>query len=534
MNARVEFGKVSRAISIAGCCLLLSCSRSAFSAGVTIITHGLNGDTDGWVTGMANQIPNYDRFVGTNYSCYHVYFFYSADSYFLTAALDAGSEPLSPESGEIILKLDWRQLADGNSYNTYQVAAAVVPALLSTNFIVELAGHALAELPIHLIGHSRGGSLACEISRQLGTNGVWVDHLTTLDPRPLNNDGFNDFIYSAVDAPARTYVNVLFHDNYWQNLALFVYGESVAGAYVRELVSLSGGYSGLSGSHSDVHLWYHATLDWRTPASDTEASVTSTERQNWWVAYEGQGFVSGFLYSLIGGGDRTSLDRPVGPGYAAIQEGYNEWWDLGAGTSNNRTALATNNGNWPNVLKFNRTSTNQVVQGQTMPVAFYYQWAKSNTNLATLSIYLDDDLNPFNTNQVLVQEIPLPGTGAAFVGMAATNLTLFASNAPVGLHAVLGKITGAGRTRYLYAPEWVEIIPIRQPPLLDIAKLDSPSTDCRIGVIGQPGQTVVLQYSPDLQIWFVLATNTLTADRWDYTNSPPSGTEARFYRVVLP
>jgi len=134
--------------------------HSTNAAGVTIITHGLNGDTDGWVTGMANQILNYEQFVGTNYSSYHVYFFYGAGSYFLTVARDGGSDPLSSESGEIILKLDWRQLADGNSYNTYQVASAIVPALLSTNFITELRGHALAELPIHMIGHSRGGSLA--------------------------------------------------------------------------------------------------------------------------------------------------------------------------------------------------------------------------------------------------------------------------------------------------------------------------------------------------------------------------------------
>ncbi len=54
--------------------LLLS-SLSACAGGVTIITHGLNGDTDGWVSGMAGRIPSYERFVGTNHSSYHVYFF---------------------------------------------------------------------------------------------------------------------------------------------------------------------------------------------------------------------------------------------------------------------------------------------------------------------------------------------------------------------------------------------------------------------------------------------------------------------------
>src|SRR5262245_20603149 len=110
------------------------------SAGVTIITHGLNGDVDGWVTGMATNIPNYARFFGTNYSCYEMYFYPSNSSYYLTAQRVAGNPATTPASGEIVIKLDWRQLADGSLYNTYHVATAVAPALLSTNFIPELGG----------------------------------------------------------------------------------------------------------------------------------------------------------------------------------------------------------------------------------------------------------------------------------------------------------------------------------------------------------------------------------------------------------
>jgi len=59
---------------------------------------------------------------------------------------------------------------------------------------------------------------------------------------------------------------------YWQHLGdglFYANGESVAGAYVRQLTNLNGGYSS---SHSDAHLWYHGTIDWNTPASDTEAT----------------------------------------------------------------------------------------------------------------------------------------------------------------------------------------------------------------------------------------------------------------------
>jgi len=505
-------------------------------AGVTVITHGLNGNVDGWVTGLADKIPGYYRFPGTNFTCYEMSFFLSGSTYYLAANRVAGSHPASPGSGEIIVKLDWRDMAaGGDTYNTYQVASAITPALLNTNFIPELGGHALAEFPLHFIGHSRGGSLLSEVSRQLGTNGIWIDHLTTLDPHPLNDPAFtwDWLLYSAVDAPVNTYQNVLFHDNYWQNIGTLVYGKAVAGAYVRKLTNLNGGYAdATTGPHSDVHLWYHGTVDLVTPTTDTEASLTATERTNWWAVAESAGAQAGFEYSLIGHGDRTSTDQPVGPGFPMIRDGYNQWWDLGAGVANNRTALATNNGNWPNLIKFNRATTNQVVQGQGMPVKFYYQWARPNTSLATISISLDDDLNPINTNQTLLRQITVPGNGAASISFSTTNLTLSASNAAPGLHAVLAKITGGGFTRYLYAPELVEVVAPRLPPTLDIAKLNA--TQYRIGVNGAAGQTVVLQSSPDLVNWSALATNTLATNRWDYTHTPATSPNPRYYRGVLP
>ena len=51
--------------------------------------------------------------------------------------------------------------------------------------IPEMGGRPLAQLPLHLIGHSRGGSVVTEMARLLGAQGVWVDQVTTLDPRPV-------------------------------------------------------------------------------------------------------------------------------------------------------------------------------------------------------------------------------------------------------------------------------------------------------------------------------------------------------------
>ena len=90
------------------------------------------GDFDGAEdSAVTRNIP------GTNYSCYEIYFVAAGTGYTLTWRRLAGALPA--DSGEIVVKLDWRQLAN-NSYSTYQVASMVVPKLLDTDFIGRLAG----------------------------------------------------------------------------------------------------------------------------------------------------------------------------------------------------------------------------------------------------------------------------------------------------------------------------------------------------------------------------------------------------------
>ncbi len=503
--------------------------QQCFAAGVTIITHGLSGNADDWVRSMADRMGSYYRFPGSGFTCYELYFTLSGGNYVLTWQRLGGVAPPSTESAEIFIKLDWGQLAN-NSYSTYDIAAAVVPRLLQTNFIAELNGHALAELPIHLVGHSRGGSLVCQMSRLLGTNGVWVDHLTTLDPHPLNNDGFFDFPYTVVDAPARTYENVLFHDNYFQTLNLLFYGEPIAGAYVRELTFLEGGYEGAAASHSDAHLWYHGTIDLRVPANDSVASVTSAEREDWWTTDESYGVLAGYHYSLIGGGDRLSVRQPNGFGTSRIRDGYNQWWDFGAGLSNNRTALPSNNGNWPSLIRFNLAGTNLVAHGQSNAVTIYYQWAKPAASVATISVYIDDDFNPYNGNERLVRQLTASGTGSGQIGSGTVSINLNEINATPGSHSLYAKIIGEGRTRYLYAPEILTVVSSLQPPHLGIAR--NIGGEIHVDVAGVPGQRFVLQGSQDFESWQPLATNWLATNSWSYLFSP-SPASLRFYRTVL-
>lgn len=505
---------------------------------MTIITHGfeLGSTYPTWVTAMADEIPQYYHFPGTNFTTYKLTLTYSSPNYLFSFTRTNGTAPALTDSGEIIVELDWSSISGDvfDSYaNTSNVGLALSRVLMLTNAIAELNGHALVEYPIHLIGHSRGGSLMAQTSFLLGTNGIWVDQVTSLDPYPINNDGNVDFPASITDATAKhTYANVLFADDYWQDLGGGFLsgdpdGEPVTGAYVRQLSNLSNGYNN---DHSNVHLWYHGTIELITPANDTGATITSAERTNWWVLYEKDGTNAGFYYSLIGGGDRTSTDIPLGlPSDPAIRSGYNQFWDFGAGTSANRTALSANNGTWPNIIKFNVTGTNVVMAGTSISTTLYYQYA--GTSNLTASIFYDEDFNSHNSNSISVLQLTPPATGSGNVNHY-QNLTLATTNVPAGIYSVYAKISDGAHTRYLYTPQLIEILSNRQPPTLDISTLNN--TQLVIGVNGMSGQRIMLQSSPDLRAWTLLATNTLGASRWNYTNALTVGLEQQFYRAVLP
>jgi hypothetical protein len=265
-----------------------------------------------------------------------------------------------------------------------------------------------------------------------------------------------------------------------------------------------------------------------TPASDTEATITSTERANWWVSDERAGTNAGFEYSLIGGGDRLSTVEPAGKGFPAIVDGYNQWWDFGAGTSANRTPLPAYKGTWPNIIKFDVTGTNVVATGQPIATKFYYQYGGASNNV-TAQFYFDRDFNPYNTNNIPITQISLTNTGINSVDVDSVNLTT--TNISPGAYAIYGRISDGVHTRYLYAPELVEVVSSPQPPVLGIVKLNG--AQLVIVVNGVSGQRIVLQTSTDLQNWLPLETNTLTTSTWNYTNSTPLNVNREFYRVSL-
>ena len=482
-------------------------------AGVTLITHGNSGNTDGWVTGMANALS---QRLGGNIPIYRIDVTNGTGGYgaFLHSA--SGGNPLSSGSGEIILKVDWRNLAN-TSHTTYSVANALAPVLSQANFIPQLGGHALAEFPLHIMGHSRGGSLVCELSQRLGEAGLWVDQVTTLDAYPIGGD-----------APALGYENVFFAEGYYQTDYLFFDGQFIPNAHRRRQTTASGGYTLFSDWHSDVHLWYHGTIDLAPTASDTEVQFNSSMRDTWWAAVEQKGTNAGFIYTRLGGGDRLSNLQPNGADSSPIRDGINRNFELGAGIAANRTTLMFNIGDWPNVIKLNLLNTNSVSQGESAGLQIHFQWAQSAALTQTVQVFLDPDSNPLNGNEHLALTGTAPGTTASQIGFDTINVPLNVTNAPAGNYQVAVKLTANGRSRWLYAPTKLHVTISSTQPLLDIQPL---SGGVLVGVNGVAGQTVILQSSGDVNTWQPVATNLLNTARWEI----PISTSAMgvFYRAIL-
>ena len=167
---------LARASSLARLCFGLAAlafalcwPHCAVAGGVTVITHGFNSNVTDWIIPMAGKIGSYPGFPGTTYSCYEISITRNGSGqYVTTASLIAGPAPFLTDSGEIVVKLDWSTLSGLGGPSTTTIAQVASDALLSTTLIPELGGHPLAEMPLHFIGHSRGGSVITEMARLLG------------------------------------------------------------------------------------------------------------------------------------------------------------------------------------------------------------------------------------------------------------------------------------------------------------------------------------------------------------------------------
>ncbi|HPA48278.1 MAG TPA: hypothetical protein PK395_21115 [bacterium] len=426
-------------------------SLPAHSDGVTIIAHGWNPNSESpvWLSEMQTAIA--ERYLGGEQNFGKI----TITSDFLgrlTAVCNPWNIDLASSStGEIIVTLDWSSVANHllpNGKSTQEIAAAVESVILNG----QNGKKALAELPIHLIGHSRGGSLVCELARRLGEQGLVVDHLSPLDPHPLTASDPQSSLRTIIDAPALVYENVVFADAFSQFIS-YPQGQQIPGAYNRYFASLPGGYHNESGGafadHRNVYLWYHGTIDLSESTGNGEAEIGAQERQSWWNEYETEngirGARSGFYYSRINGkGNRLSADRPVSEG-DRIVDGYNQ----SVGGEGARESLAWSSAVWPNIVRLEMprgdSGVHQIAVGTPLEIRYALQDYDSES---TVSFYADLDRNPYNDNAIPLGSQTHSATGKNILRTSFTCETSTLTQDTI--HYIAAKITDTVRTRYFY------------------------------------------------------------------------------------
>ncbi len=469
-------------------------------AGATVIVHGWDpdGNQPAWMTSMADAIIT--RAGGGQTGTITV----TGTTGSLTATCDPWSFDLSTQTnGEIVVLVNWTAVANHltTSITAQEVAAAVVPKLYQS----QNSQPAVAELPIHLIGHSRGGGMVFEIARLLGEQGIDVEHLTALDPHPLTASDPQPIAGDVIDTPIELYENVLFADCYYQDFEAPT-GEYVPGAFNRQWSEMTGGYHNETGytytigattfdfsNHLNTILAYHGTIDLTTPVTNGEATLTQTERDNWFNTYESEGDIEGFYYSRILRGDRTSTDVPVIGGdkvadgfHYAFTEGY------GARATQNWTTAT-----WPNVLKTELMRSGTTIEpgfqlvdeNETFIVKYYY---RSYATAPDITLYVDTDRNPYNDNNAgTITTETLVNTGSSFTQN--TNIWSVTGLVPGTSYYVYAEITTGTETRYAYLQYELELA---APPTI-ISQPSSQTNEC-------PGSTVE----------YVVEANNATAYQW--------------------
>ena len=393
-------------------------------AGLTVITHGFqSGGFPNWVHTMALAVAQKEG---------------GADIYRLTitgsptphAASFTKIQSNTTSNGDSIIEVDWSATSSqfSSSVTAGQVADVVVPYITT----YPTTQHPFAELPIHLMGHSRGASVVSSLAKRVAEQGIWLDQLTLLDPHPLTASDLQP-LTPVIDPPIHVYDNTIFSDNYYETAQAYPHGESVPGAHN---VFLSG--SGIN--HSAIHTYYYGTVD-RAATSDGDGG---TVQDSWYGGSGGRATV-GYNYSLVDAADRA----PVADGLSS----------LAGGSAHRDHAALTTSTPWSNIgsLSISGDSAGAIASGQAIQLNYRYQDAGGGA----VNFYIDDNQNPYDGSTALTTDANLPATGVAPNSLARQVPFTWSSNGLTqGIHFLYAAIHAlTGQTRYIYMPQPMYVTP---------------------------------------------------------------------------
>lgn len=511
---------------------------------VTIITHGFNStafNTNSWLWEMAFKINDYEKKVfeynGKKGSTFYLMGFENGK---FKSKLIYGDIPANNNSGDIFILLDWTPYSGdikmfvgekNNLKSTIDISKSVSKFLLTDGSFDGIRGP-ITQFPLHFIGHSRGGSLVCEIGKRLGEYGIYVHQITTLDPHPLGNDGFSGLVFEGdgekQDGSAKNGIskNIVFADNYYQNngdtwLGTNPEGTIVNGSYNRdvskEVLNLT---SLFTHSHPLVHFWYHTTIYEGFPfTTDGEFSLHQSIRSKWFKNDETNGVITGYAYSDRAG---QRIDYNSVKGYDSdflnnIEYGLGEFGSIRSEIPDRVKGVVANNilridyigTNAYSLKKYNygekiyyTKTTKHGLDDLSFKIIYQSDFGDESQKTQTnLRIFIDDDENFYN-DVIDGELVTIPSTGNWVVGNASFSISNIVSNLKPGFYYV-GAIIGDGKSaRHFYSNRMLCI----EPDAKIEFKYTANSSNYAFFLYGTVDREYIFQRSYDLKNWEQIST----------------------------